>query len=296
MTSRINYNNPGESGAFGLPYHYEMVSDQKRVGPFKRAIEKVSKGKRVLESGTGTGILSLIAARAGAKKVYAIERDPVVYKIAKANIEKSPYKRIIKLIHNDTRKVTMRDLDGEKVDVVIAENLSTWQVTEPQVPILNYINKNLATSHAVRIPQKIENVIQFVSAKFDFENLVVLRAPYFEFTGIKKAKNISVPVVASRVDLSKQNSAKVRCALTISITQNGTLNAIRLTSPLDLGGHISFASSDSLMPPVILPLLEDLPVTKGQRVTIKISYGYGADWSNFKIKAILVAQKKGDMK
>ena len=67
MTSRIEYNNPAGSNTLGLPYHYEMVSDAKRVVPFKQAIQKVSKGKRVLESGCGSAILSILAARAGAE-------------------------------------------------------------------------------------------------------------------------------------------------------------------------------------------------------------------------------------
>jgi predicted RNA methylase len=38
-----------------------MVSDRSRVGPFRQAIERVCAGKVVLESGTGSAILSLLA-------------------------------------------------------------------------------------------------------------------------------------------------------------------------------------------------------------------------------------------
>ena len=72
MTSRIDYNNPVSSGKLGLPYHHEMVSDTKRVTPFKLAIQATCKDKRVFESGIGSGIMSILAAKSGAKKVYAL--------------------------------------------------------------------------------------------------------------------------------------------------------------------------------------------------------------------------------
>ena len=56
-------------------------------------IEKVlelnlGSGKRCLDLGTGTGILAMMAARAGAKKVVAVDVDPIVHlarQIAQSN-------------------------------------------------------------------------------------------------------------------------------------------------------------------------------------------------------------------
>lgn len=51
-----------------------MVSDRVRTEAFARAIaEAVQPGDVVLDVGTGTGILAMLAARAGARKVYGIE-------------------------------------------------------------------------------------------------------------------------------------------------------------------------------------------------------------------------------
>jgi predicted RNA methylase len=51
----------------------ECLLDAKRVREFKSAINKsVRPGDIVVDAGTGSGIIALIAARAGAKKVYAL--------------------------------------------------------------------------------------------------------------------------------------------------------------------------------------------------------------------------------
>ena len=56
--------------------HQEMISDKVRTDSYRDAIMKhphLIKDKVVLDVGCGTGILSMFAAKAGAKHVYAIE-------------------------------------------------------------------------------------------------------------------------------------------------------------------------------------------------------------------------------
>lgn len=288
MASRIEYNNPQSTEALGLPYHYEMVSDVKRVTPFKRAIQKVSKGKRVLESGAGSGILSILAAKAGAKKVYAVEIDPKIARFAEANIRKSGFQNHIKLIQKDIFKVTLNDLDSEKVDVVIAENLSTWQVTEPQIPILNYINKNLIKKDGIRIPTLIFNYVEFAQSQYQFEDVVEIRTHYFGFTGVKKPRILSQRQLFTTVDLRRQNPLQVKKSIKIKVSREGSLNSLRLTSPLEVYAGVHFESSDSLMPPVIIPLKNDLQVSRGDQVELKISYAYHSDWDGVHCEAKII--------
>jgi type I protein arginine methyltransferase len=72
-----------------LELHRRMISDRPRTESFARAItEAVREGDVVLDVGTGTGILAMIAARSGAKRVYAIDQAEIAQtaaNVAKAN-------------------------------------------------------------------------------------------------------------------------------------------------------------------------------------------------------------------
>ena len=66
-----------------------MMEDHKRTGAYHQAVvsnRKCFEGKVVLDVGTGSGILAIFAAQAGAKKVYAVEATSMA-KLAKRMVE-----------------------------------------------------------------------------------------------------------------------------------------------------------------------------------------------------------------
>lgn len=288
MTSRIEYNNPHGAGELGLPYHYEMVSDVRRVTPFREAIRQVCKGKVVVESGTGTSIMSLIAAGAGASKVYAIELDPVIAGVARANIAKSGFKNI-KLIEKSTLDVTRADIDGNAADVLIAENLSTWQATEPQLQVMNHMVSALANPTVICIPQVAENRLELCSSPYVFEKVIELRTLYFQFSGIPAPDLFSDAVLFSKFTMNEVNAVSYDDVVRITPSKSGTINGVRLTSPLSVGEGIVFASSDSLMPPVVVPLERDLTVKAGVPISLRISYVTNTSWDRFRCEIVEAA-------
>ena len=54
-----------------------MLNDLVRVEKYTKAINETCKGKVVLDIGCGTGVLSVLAIKAGAIKVYAIDNADV---------------------------------------------------------------------------------------------------------------------------------------------------------------------------------------------------------------------------
>lgn len=63
----------------GAEVHRLMLADRVRTESYRDAIERlVQPGMIVLDVGCGTGILSLFAARAGAERVYAVDRSEIL--------------------------------------------------------------------------------------------------------------------------------------------------------------------------------------------------------------------------
>ena len=62
--------------------HDEFLKDYIHINAYRHAIEgnpEDFKDKIVLDIGSGTGILSIFAAKAGAKHVYAVENEDVAF-------------------------------------------------------------------------------------------------------------------------------------------------------------------------------------------------------------------------
>ncbi len=69
------------------PVHIRMLNDDRRTSSFQLAIRRTVKpGDVVIDIGTGTGVLAITAAKAGARHVYAIEATGMS-KIARRMVE-----------------------------------------------------------------------------------------------------------------------------------------------------------------------------------------------------------------
>ena len=128
--------------------HRRMLNDGIRTEAFRDAIEKTVKpGDIVADVGAGTGILSLFAARAGAARVYAIERTPTIEQ-AKAIAKANGVQDQIEFIWAEARKAKL----PEKVDVIISEWLGHGGLDEDMFPAVLSVRDRYLKPGGVMIP------------------------------------------------------------------------------------------------------------------------------------------------
>ncbi|KAF2706301.1 histone-arginine methyltransferase CARM1 [Pleomassaria siparia CBS 279.74] len=108
----------------GAGIHREMIEDRVRTEGYRDFIEKnvdLFKGKTVLDVGCGTGILSLFCARAGAKKVFAVDNSDIAVR-AKEIVKKNGYDDRVEVIQGKIEDFhTQRLIGTGKVDIIISE-------------------------------------------------------------------------------------------------------------------------------------------------------------------------------
>lgn len=280
MLTKLRHTN---NGSFSPAEHMEFVKNKKRNRAFDRAFARLAAGKTVLDVGTGSGLLALYATRAGAKKVIAIEKDKRMAEIAHHNFRRSKFSDIIELRMGDALDLTPHDLPP--VDLIVGELLSTWCVIEPQVPVMKHL-LTILERNPQTIPRRIINQVEGVYARFgDVEGLVEIPTVYFEFDGKEKARSLTEVTKASKISFSADMSLQADLSVTLSATNSGTINALRLTSITETCEGTEFGSTDDTMPKMIVPLPEPIEVQPGQSVSLSIRYEYGKGWENFSVSA-----------
>jgi type III protein arginine methyltransferase len=135
-------------------WHARMVKDEPRNAAFQRAIERaVEPGKRVLDIGSGSGLLAMMAARAGADEVHSCELNPAVAAIATEIVATNGYAGQITVHTKNSRLLdTQADLGG-KADIIVSEIIANDLVSEHVLPTMLDAARRLAAPGAQFIPR-----------------------------------------------------------------------------------------------------------------------------------------------
>jgi len=103
---------------FGI--HEEMLKDEVRTLTYRNSMyhnKHLFKNKIVLDVGCGTGILSMFAAKAGAKQVFGVDMSGIVEQ-ARIIVEKNGFADKVTLIRGKIEEIT---LPVPKVDIIMSE-------------------------------------------------------------------------------------------------------------------------------------------------------------------------------
>ncbi len=96
-----------------------MLNDVSRNKFYKSALDIAAPGMIVADVGAGTGILSILAAQAGAKKVFAIEKDAVRAAYLRNMIDKLNIAAKIEIVQDDFLKADIA------ADIYVSETINT---------------------------------------------------------------------------------------------------------------------------------------------------------------------------
>jgi SAM-dependent methyltransferase len=136
---------------YGLKTHLEMLKDQSRCMAFQEAIEPLVKDKVVLDVGCGSGILSLFAARAGAKQVLAVDMDvpPGAEEVAKANGLEDQ----VQFFNGPIQEVQL-PVDSNSVDVIVSEWMGGLLLMEDMLPAVIFARDKWLKPKGILLPDQ----------------------------------------------------------------------------------------------------------------------------------------------
>ena len=143
-------------------WHFPMINDERRNKAYDAAIKKcmgdtrdVGKGHRVVDIGGGSGLLAMMAARAGAAQVTTVERVGDMAECATRVLDANGFGDKINVVHGsslDLKPEALGFKDGARPTVVLSEVLDDGLLGEGVIPTVAHARRELAAPDALVIP------------------------------------------------------------------------------------------------------------------------------------------------
>jgi hypothetical protein len=278
---------------FTLRTHRVFVGDQQRIERYRRAITATVKpGDTVVEIGTGTGILALLAAQAGASHVYGIESDPVVHFARQVAARNGLADRITFL-----QQLSYDAQIPERADVLIAGHLHNFGIEAQLLSSLVDARERFLKADAVFMPRKIRlSVAPLESANawddidfwrqrhcgLDFSPLAELALGGCYKVGLRPESCLGDPQPLVEFELGRVNSAHLVGAAECTVTTAGLLHGVAGWFSAELSPGVWLTNSplnpSTQWAQVFFPVSDPTPVKERDRVAIRMSTNNGCVW------------------
>ncbi len=135
-------------------WHFRIVQDTARNEIYQQAIERaVTPSTRVLDIGAGSGLLSMMAARAGAKEVIACEQDPIVAEAARSVIRANGLADRIRVVAKSSKDLDVDADLGGPVDLIVSEILTNDLLGQDVLAVMDDVRTRLLAPGGAMIPR-----------------------------------------------------------------------------------------------------------------------------------------------
>jgi predicted RNA methylase len=241
--------------------HARMLHDDRRTSDYVAAIaEAVRPGDVVLDIGTGSGVLAIAAARAGARRVYAVEGSDIA-EVAERVFAANGVQDTVTLVPGWSRLAEL----PERADLLVAEIIGNEPLEEEILETTLDARRRLLKPGARMIPRELallarplllpeEDARQRAIGRkaverwrglydVDFEPLLEAAkpGPVNMPTEAEVAANwpqVGPAIVLATLDLTTFDDASVRASADLVVNAPGAVNAVAVTFRASLWGSI----------------------------------------------------------
>ncbi|MFO0719057.1 MAG: 50S ribosomal protein L11 methyltransferase [Candidatus Paceibacterota bacterium] len=254
----------------------QCLIDEPRSLAFEAAIKEVVKpNHKVIDLGTGSGLMAMFAARAGALDVKALEFDPFIAKVANQNISTNGFSEKIELWLGDARSFDFPE--GVNFDVVIMEMLTTAMVDEFQVQAANNLqDRKVVSEKTVFIPKSQQTFVELVNKNFEIYGFVfkMVKHLWNNLSENQKYEVLSEKSLLNDIHFNRKNDEYFDKVIEVKSVKAGEVNAVRLSSRAFLTDKIILDDTETFNAPVIIPIKET-KIEADAVIKLRVRYRFG---------------------
>lgn len=239
-------------------WHFEMLNDEQRNEAFERALAKViTADSLVLDIGSGTGLLAMMAARAGARETVSCEMVAPLADLAREVVARNGFAGKIRIMGKKSTDLSIGDDMPERANLLVTETVDCGLLGEGIVPSITHARANLLTEDARVIPRAASVYAMVVESKrlrglnyvnrcagFDVGliqqyktlNYFPVRLAAFEYTALTE------PFEVFRFDFAREPIRPARKKLAVPVTRDGDCHAVVFWFDMRLDEEISISN------------------------------------------------------
>ncbi|MGI5324656.1 50S ribosomal protein L11 methyltransferase [Actinomadura nitritigenes] len=274
-------------------WHWEMLHDEERAELYDRAIRRAvaaAPDALVLDIGAGSGLLAMMAARAGARQVVACEGQPSVAETTSRVVRVAGYDDAVSVVAKmSTRMAVPQDLP-RRADLLVTEIVDCGLLGEGILGTIAHAREHLLAPDAVIMPSRGRITAQLVESEPLFRKNHVGKlygfdlAPFNRLSTLEyfdsrlhrhEHRTLSEPLTVFDFDFYTADARPERTELRVAPTAAGTMHAVAFWFEMELmpGITIGNAPEDgSHWKQAIQCLPEPLHVQPGEPVVLAAAH------------------------
>ncbi|KAA2252602.1 hypothetical protein F0L68_35000 [Solihabitans fulvus] len=282
-------------------WHFSMLNDIERNDAFAVALERrVRPGSHVLDIGSGTGLLAMMAVQAGAGKVTSCEGNPLLAEITRRVIAEHGLSDRVTVIPRMSTDLRVGVDLAEPADLIVSEIVDCGLIGEGILPTIQHARKHLLAPGGTLLPERSTLTAALVDSKvvdglnrvtsaagFDVRlfNEVATRGHFPVRLPTWPHRILSEPVDLVSFDFEHDSLDDGSVDLSVPVLADGVAHGAVAWFSMELGGGIVLRNSpDNLgshWMQAFVPLPEPIPVHRGQSFEFTIEWREERLWATF---------------
>lgn len=267
--------------------HRQYIQDHHRLEAFQAAISSVVRpDSMVLDLASGTGVLGLLACRAGAAKVYSIEVGGMI-QVARELAAANGYGDRVVFLHGLSTQVEL----PERVDLLLADQIGSFGFNAGVVEFYADARKRFLKPEGRTIPARLSiRVAPWESAElfhnshfwndrplgFDFAPAGRIAQNSVHEVDLEPTGGLGREVEIAAVDFSSLTPGPIGSVQEIPIERGGILHGLGGWFQADLSPDVlltnsPFSAKKVRRSQVYLPLRHAVPVQTGDLVRVQMT-------------------------